>query len=97
MMAPCNLRHTDNSSDGLPVADECINDPKQQLDYLGSAISLKLLFNEEIFDPSRFDEAKITRQSRIVNKQMSPARPSYQTIEFENSELEDDTALLQFG
>lgn len=61
MMTPCNYRNVGSYREKLDVGEECIYDFEQQLKYLGKDIKMMLVFNERIFDPSKFDETKVIR------------------------------------
>lgn len=53
-----------------------------------------MLYNEEVFDPAKFDDSKVIRYSKIFHTQFDPHRPSYQTMYLRKTELEDDTDLV---
>lgn len=97
IMTPCNYAHKEFSEVGLEVGEECIRDRDQQLEYLTSTLNLRILYNEEIFDPTLFNEDKHVRFSNILHWKFNPARPSFVPFTIREQELEDDTALIQFG
>ena len=50
MLSPCNYK--DVTEWGSPISDECITDPEQQFEYLSTEIFMRLLYNEERFNPT---------------------------------------------
>ena len=94
-MTPCNF--LDETEWGTPISDECITDPEQQFEYLSTSMQMRLLYNEEHFNPTEYGDEKKIRQSNMSVMQFNPRTPSYVYLNFQKQEVEDETDLIQFG
>ena len=56
-----------------------------------------LYHNSERFDTQAYGENKIVRESVITQTQLDPNRPSWLPYRVEQQELNDESALLQYG
>ena len=50
-IAPCHYLHTIVNPEGYPIDPQCIDDPEEQFKYLTGGLQMRILHNEEIFDP----------------------------------------------
>lgn len=48
------------------MPEYCEYDPEKQLEYLSTSISLIMLYNNERFDPTKYGDDKIVKESLIV-------------------------------
>ena len=53
-----------------------------------------LLHNNERFDPTKFDEDKIVKESIIKQLQFNPQSPAWTSFDIEMQELEDETSFV---
>ena len=50
---------------GEEVSNDCITDREKQFEYMTTSISLILLYNNGRFDPTKYGEDKIVKESLI--------------------------------
>ena len=58
---------------------------------------MRVLFNKESFDPTKYGPEKITRESTMTQMQFDPTYPSYLYLNLKVQDIEDETDFLQFG
>ena len=58
---------------------------------------MRVLYNYERFDPKKYGNEKIVKESGMNIMQFNPRSPSYIFLRFMMQELEDETDLIQFG
>ena len=81
MLSPCNYK--DVTEWGSPISDECITDPEQQFEYLGNEIFMRLLYNEERFNPTEYGDEKKIKQSAMSEMQFNPRSPAFVYLNFQ--------------
>ena len=73
-LVPCNYIHQYMGYTGDSVADECVANLKEQIDYLGS-LDLLLYFNDEQYDVNEYGDQAIRRESKIIKQMINVDRP----------------------
>ena len=96
-MAPCNYLHKVVDPEGLEVNEKCISDPEAQFEYLSSSLQMRILYNGERFDPTKYGEDRIIKESSMTTMQFNPRTPSYVNLKLMMQEVEDEIDLIQFG
>ena len=94
-MAPCNYRHTESDE----VDEMCNRDPYKQLESFDSYLNMRILYNEERFDPTKYGDDKIIKESTMSKMKFdfNFEYPEQLNLKLMQQELEDETDMLQFG
>ena len=58
---------------------------------------MRLLYNKESFDPTKYGPDKITKESSMTEMQFNPKVPEYIYLNLKAQDLEDETDFIQFG
>ena len=58
---------------------------------------MRILYNHERFNPKKYGDERIVKESGMSIMQFDPRIPSYVYLKFMMQELEDETDLIQFG
>ena len=94
ILAPCNYLHKERSEEGLEVDEQCIYDSAQQFEYLSSSLNMRILYNTERFDPTKYGDDKIIKESLMSEMQFNPHTPSFVGLNFLKTDIEDETDLI---
>ena len=94
-MAPCNYLHTESDE----VDEKCNTDPEKQLDSFDRYLYARILYNEERFDPTKYGDDKIIKESTMSKMKFdfNIEHPELINLKLMQQELEDETDMLQFG
>ena len=93
---PCNYVHAEIAPTNDTVAEECVRDKQEQMDYLGN-IRLIFLVTEQAFNSQGFGEDAIVTRSKIYTKQIDNTKPHWIDGGLIMNQLEDEVAFLQYG
>ena len=55
---------------------------------------MRILYNDERFDPKKYGDDKIVKESGMSIMQFDPRIPSYLFLKFMMQELEDETDMI---
>ena len=55
---------------------------------------MRILYNEERFDPTKYGDDKIIKESAMFEMQFNPRSPSYLFLNFLMKEIEDEIDLI---
>ena len=92
---PCNAKHTEIDKQGVfTVSEECVKEHEEQLKYIGVGGVLEIMYNYERFDPTKYGDYRIVKESMISFKKINPYEPSFYLSFFKHQELEDEIDLL---
>ena len=58
---------------------------------------MRLLYNKESFDQTKYGPDKIIRESTMTQTQFNPKDPEYIYLNLKVHEIEDETDFIQFG
>ena len=58
---------------------------------------MRILYNGERFDPTKYGEDRIIKESSMTTMQFNPRTPSYVNLKLMIQEIEDEIDLIQFG
>ena len=58
---------------------------------------MRILYNKERFDPTKYGDDRIIKESGMSKMQFDPRSPSFLMLNFMLQELEDETDYIQFG
>ena len=72
-LLPCNQRSYGGELDYFTVSDKCNSDLNAQQDFIGGNIVFNVLYNQEKFDPTRFEKDKIVQESKIAYYHFNPS------------------------
>ena len=66
ILTPCNYLHKEVYDYGEVLPDECETDREKQFEYMSASISLIMLYNNGRFDPTKYGDDKIVKESLIT-------------------------------
>ena len=77
----------------------CNRDPYKQLESFDSYLNMRILYNEERFDPTKYGDDKIIKESTMgkMKFDFNFEYPDQLNLKLMQQELEDETGMLQFG
>ena len=75
-------------------SSSCVSDPEKQFEYLSSSLQMRVLYNEQRFDPTKYGDEKIIKESAMNRMQFNPRSPSQVYLNLMMREIEDETDLL---
>ena len=58
---------------------------------------MRVLYNKESFDPTKYGPDRIIRESTMTQTQFNPRDPTYLYFNLKAQDIEDETDFLQFG
>ena len=94
---PCNQHAYYDEKNQFTIDEKCNSDLKEQRDAIGSSIEIRLLYNQQKFDPTMFGKDKIVKESKLKTFRFVPSEPSQTVLGIQQLKIEDETDLVQFG
>ena len=58
---------------------------------------MRVLYNKERLDPTKYGDEKIIRESTMTQTQFDPKSPTYLYLTLKANSIEDETDFIQFG
>ena len=97
LLLPCNVVMSEiETSPKWEVKENCEGSLEEQIKYVGQSQVL-MLVNKERFMPQKYGDQTISRYSTILGTQFDETKPSWAALEFVQTEMQDESTLLQLG
>ena len=74
-----------------------LRDPEKQKQYLRNVPVLQILYNQERFNPDKYGDERIVKESTFLRALMPSNAPSLMMTHLSLAEIEDEADLVQFG